>query len=120
MSADAEIVVYWMRRRGLTRQVFADRLGKSLSWVDKIKNGDRQLDRLSVLRQIAAVLDLPLDVLIDREEAEQRRLCPDEREIAAIRHALGRYDAIMNVFRPNGDALPEPDLAQLERSVRFG
>jgi hypothetical protein len=47
----AEAVMYWMRRRGLTRQVFADRLGKSLSWVDKIRAGDRQLDRLSVLRQ---------------------------------------------------------------------
>jgi transcriptional regulator with XRE-family HTH domain len=55
----AEIVMYWMRRRGLTRKIFADRLGKSLSWVDKIRNGDRQLDRLSVLKQIAGVLDIP-------------------------------------------------------------
>lgn len=112
--------MYWMRRRGLTRQVFADRLGKSLSWVDKIKNGDRQLDRLSVLRQIAQVLDIPLKVLIDSEEAERQRLCPDDREIAAIRSALRRYDAITNVFRPNGDVLPEPNLSQLERSVRYG
>lgn len=56
----AEVVRYWVRRRGLTRKIFADRLGKSLSWVDKIKNGDQQLDRLSVLRQIASVLDIPL------------------------------------------------------------
>lgn len=112
--------MYWMRRRGLTRQVFADRLGKSLSWVDKIKNGDRQLDRLSVLRQIAQVLDIPLQVLIDSAEAERQRLCPDDREIAAIRSALRRYDAITNVFRPNGDVLPEPNLSQLERSVRYG
>lgn len=116
----AEVVMYWIRRRGLTRQVFADRLGKSLSWVDKIKNGDRQLDRLSVLRQIAQVLDIPLTVLIDPEEAERQRLCPDDREIAAIRSALRRYDAITNVFRPNGDVLPEPNLSQLERSVRYG
>jgi hypothetical protein len=33
---------------------------------------------------------------------------------------LRRYDAITNVFRPNGDELPEPDLAKLERTVRFG
>jgi transcriptional regulator with XRE-family HTH domain len=116
----AEVVLYWMRRRGLTRQVFADRLGKSVSWVDKIKNGDRQLDRLSVLRQIARVLDIPLQVLVDPEEAERRRLCPDDRDIDAIRSALRRYDVITNVFRPNGDVLPEPNLAQLERSVRYG
>jgi transcriptional regulator with XRE-family HTH domain len=116
----AAVVLYWMQRRGLTRQVFADRMGKSLSWVDKIRAGDRQLDRLSVLRQIASVLDIPLTVLVDPEEAERQRTCPDDREIDAIRHALRRYDAITNVFRPNGDVLPEPDLAKLERSVRFG
>src|SRR5262249_13713358 len=96
----AAVVLYWMRRRGLTRQVFGDRMGKSLSWVDKIRAGDRQLDRLSVLRQIASVLDVPLAVLIDAEEAERRRSCPDDREIAAVRQALRRYDAITNVFRP--------------------
>jgi transcriptional regulator with XRE-family HTH domain len=116
----AAVVLYWMQRRGLTRKIFADRMGKSLSWVDKIRAGDRQLDRLSVLRQIASVLDIPLAALVDPEEAERQRTCPDDREIDAIRHALRRYDAITNVFRPNGDVLPEPDLAKLERSVRFG
>jgi transcriptional regulator with XRE-family HTH domain len=116
----AAVVLYWMQRRGLTRKIFADRMGKSLSWVDKIRAGDRQLDRLSVLRQIASVLDIPLTVLVDPEEAERQRTCPDDREIDAIRYALRRYDAITNVFRPNGDVLPEPDLAKLERSVRFG
>jgi transcriptional regulator with XRE-family HTH domain len=83
----ADVVLYWMRRRGLTRKVFADRLGKSVSWIDKIKNGDRQLDRLSVLRHIAQVLDIPLHTLIDTGEAERRRLCPDDRDVDAIRTA---------------------------------
>lgn len=119
-SQVADVVLYWMRRRGLTRQVFADRMGKSLSWVDKIKNGDRQLDRLSVLRHIAQVLDIPLQVLVDPAEAERQLLCPDDRDLDAIRAALRRYDAITNVFRPNGDVLPEPNLDRLERSVRYG
>ncbi|MGH3899034.1 MAG: helix-turn-helix domain-containing protein [Pseudonocardiaceae bacterium] len=116
----AAVVLYWMQRRGMTRQIFADRMGKSLSWLDKIRAGDRQLDRLSVLRQIANVLDIPLAVLVDPEEAERQHTCPDNREINAIHHALRRYDAITNVFRPNGDVLPEPNLAKLERTVRFG
>lgn len=116
----ADVVLYWCRRRGMTRQIFADRMGKSLSWVDKIRAGDRQLDRLSVLRQIAAVLDVPLNVLIDSEEAERRRICPDDLEIEAVRRALRRYDAITNVFRADGDVLPEPDLPKLERTVRYG
>ncbi|MBV9728542.1 MAG: helix-turn-helix transcriptional regulator [Pseudonocardiales bacterium] len=114
------MVLYWMQRRGMTRQLFADRMGKSLSWVDKIRAGDRQLDRLSVLRQISRVLDIPLAAIIDPEEVERQRTCPDDREINNIRQALRRYDAITNVFRPGGDVLSEPNLAKLERSVRFG
>ncbi|MGH8078163.1 MAG: helix-turn-helix domain-containing protein, partial [Lysobacter sp.] len=116
----AAVVLYWMQRRGMTRQIFADRMGKSLSWVDKIRTGDRQLDRLSVLRQIASVLGIPLAVLIDSEEAERRLTCPDDREIDAIRDALRGYDAITNVFRPDGDVPPEPNLTKLESTVRFG
>ncbi|MEO7193598.1 MAG: helix-turn-helix domain-containing protein [Pseudonocardiaceae bacterium] len=116
----AAVVLYWMQRRGMTRQIFADRMGKSLSWVDKVRAGDRQLDRLSTLRQIATVLDIPLAVLIDPDEAERLRTCPDDREIDAIRHALRSYDAITNVFRADGDVLPEPNLAKLERAVRYG
>lgn len=96
----AEVVLYWIQRRGMTRQVFADRMGKSLSWVDKIRAGDRQLDRLSVLRQIARLLDVPLSALIGPEDAERRQVCPDDREIDAVRQALRRYDAITNFFRP--------------------
>ncbi|HEU0086919.1 MAG TPA: helix-turn-helix domain-containing protein [Pseudonocardiaceae bacterium] len=116
----ADVVLYWMQRRGMTRKLFADRMGKSLSWVDKIKTGDRQLDRLSVLRRIAEVLDIPLAILIDPEEAERRQVCPDDREIDAVRDALRRYDVITNVFRPNGGTLPEPDLVKLERTVSYG
>ena len=116
----ADVVLYWMQRRGMTRQIFADRMGKSLSWVDKIRAGDRQLDRLSVLQRIASILDIPLSVLIDHEEAERRRVCPDDREVEAIRQALRRYDVITNIFRPNSDVLPEPDLPKLERTVRYG
>lgn len=116
----ADVVLYWMRRRGMTRQLFADRMGRSPSWVDKIRTGDRQLDRLSVLRRIAEVLDIPLAVLIDPEEAERRRTCPDQREIDAVRDALRRYDVMTNIFRPNGDILSEPDLPKLERTVRYG
>jgi transcriptional regulator with XRE-family HTH domain len=119
-QATAERVLYWMRRRGMTRQIFADRMGKSVSWVDKIRTGDRQLDRLSVLRHIALVLDIPVRTLIDPEEAERRAACPDDQEIGDIRAALRRYDVITNVFRVGGEPLPEPDLAKLEQAVRFG
>ena len=34
-------VAYWRRPRRMSQQVFADRLRKSKSWVDKIERGVR-------------------------------------------------------------------------------
>jgi len=34
-------VRYWRQRRNLDRQRFADMVGRSTSWVDKIENGER-------------------------------------------------------------------------------
>jgi transcriptional regulator with XRE-family HTH domain len=112
----ARRVEYWRRRRGLTRQVFADRMGRSLSWARKISNGDRQLDRLSVLEQIAGVLDVALAVLIEAEEAERVAQCPDAAEVAALAAALQRYDGIL----ADGSLMGSPNLNRLRRRVRYG
>ena len=90
----AQRVVYWRKRRGLTRQLFADRMGRSVSWVDMIQRGDRQLDRLSVLEQIAEVLEISVHTLIDREAAERAAACVDDTEVQTIREALGRYPGL--------------------------
>ena len=90
-SQIAQRVVYWRRRRGLTRQLFADRMERSLSWVDMIQRGDRQLDRLSVLEQIAEILQISIYALIDREAAQRAAACVDQVEVRAIRQALSRY-----------------------------
>jgi transcriptional regulator with XRE-family HTH domain len=104
-----------MRRRGLTRRIFADRMGRSVSWVDKVKSGDRQLDRLSVLDQIASVLGVPLHSLIELDEARRSELCADEVEISELRAALQRYDGLC------GDpGSGERDLVRLRRDVDYG
>jgi len=109
-------VEYWIKRRGLTRKVFADRIGKSVSWVDKIKSGDRQLDRLTVLRQIADVLDVSLNALVDEDEARRAAECPDAAEVAAIKEALQRYDGICTGHTVG----EEPDLRRLREAVQYG
>ncbi|WP_434742140.1 helix-turn-helix domain-containing protein [Micromonospora sp. SH-82] len=58
-------VAYWRNRRKLSQQVFADRLGKSKSWVDKVERGVRRLDRWSVLREVAQALGVAPAVLLD-------------------------------------------------------
>lgn len=57
-------VAYARAWRGMTQQQLADRLGKSKSWVDKVERGARDLDRLSVLREIARVLQVDLAYLL--------------------------------------------------------
>jgi transcriptional regulator with XRE-family HTH domain len=117
--AIATRVRYWTDRRGMTRDVFAGRIGRSVSWVDKIRSGDRVLDRLSVLEQIADVLDVSLHVLIDDEQSARAAECVDAAEVASIRDALQRYDVITNVFRPAAPELPDPDVHRLSQGVLY-
>src|SRR5215475_679219 len=92
-------VARWRRRRGLTRQQFADLCGRSPSWVDKIERGERALLRLPMLERVAEVLRISVDVLTDPEQAGVAAgACLDAFEIRAIREALQRYDAITTVL----------------------
>ena len=108
-------VRYWTARRGLTREVFAGRIGKSLSWVDKVRAGDRALDRLSVLRTIATVLDVPLHALIDEPNSELSATCADEVQVAALENALQNY---VHMY-PGSNARPTPPMALLRKQVEY-
>ena len=60
-------VSYWRSRRRMSQQVFADRLSKSKSWVDKVERGVRRLDKFSVVYEIADVLQVDVQLLLGRE-----------------------------------------------------
>src|SRR3954447_10239676 len=104
-------VAYWRSRRKMSQQVFADRLGKSKSWVDKVERGVRRLDKFSVVYEIADVLQLDVQLLLGKDP--QRRPdsinCIDQVEVEEIRAALERYDQISAYFHapPEPPALPE-------------
>ncbi|WP_431924520.1 helix-turn-helix domain-containing protein [Micromonospora wenchangensis] len=106
-------VAYWRGRRRLSQQVFADRLGKSKSWVDKIERGVRTLDKVSTLQDIAAVLRIDPAVLLGRDTrpAEATGWTAD---VTRIRVALSRYD--IPLARPAGSR-PVPPAGQVARQV---
>lgn len=111
-------VAYWRQRRKMSQQVFADRLGKSKSWVDKVERGVRRLDKFSVLYDIAEILQVDVQVLIGRDS---QRLagsvnCIDQVEVEEIRAALERYDRIGTLFDPK-PVEPVP-LGDLRKAVR--
>jgi transcriptional regulator with XRE-family HTH domain len=95
----------------MSQQVFADRLGKSKSWVDKVERGVRRLDKFSVVYEIADVLQLDVQLLLGKDP--QRRPdsinCIDQVEVEEIRAALERYDQISAYFHapPEPPSLPE-------------
>lgn len=82
---------YWRRRRKLTQAVFADRLGRSKSWVEKVEHGERSAGRLSVLDDICRVLQVDVAALIGEEPARRAYACLDDTEVERIRSSLERY-----------------------------
>ncbi|MFY1577897.1 helix-turn-helix domain-containing protein [Verrucosispora sp. WMMD703] len=78
-------------RRGMSQQVFADRIGKSKSWVDKVERGVRNLDRLSVIHAISGVLGVAPDLLVGRR-TRQATVTEVAAAVERVREALVRYD----------------------------
>ncbi|WBB81597.1 helix-turn-helix domain-containing protein [Micromonospora sp. WMMD882] len=96
-------VAQWRVRRNMTQQQFADRLGKSKSWVDKVERGARRLERVSSLRAVADALRIDVEVLLaDRSGG---RSDPAVDAVEGVRGALSRYHV-------SGSARP-PDPAEL-------
>ncbi|MEU5908122.1 helix-turn-helix domain-containing protein [Micromonospora sp. NPDC047467] len=81
-------IAQWRVRRNMTQQQFADRLGKSKSWVDKVERGVRRLERVSNLREVADTLRIDLEVLLT---ARPVRPDPVATGVEGIRTALARY-----------------------------
>jgi transcriptional regulator with XRE-family HTH domain len=109
-------VAYWRNRRKMSQQVFADRLGKSKSWVDKVERGVRRLDKFSVAYEIADVLQLDVQLLLGKEPERRPETmnCIDQIEVTEIRSALERYDQISAFFY----APPEPPpIAEMRKAV---
>ncbi|XTZ13465.1 helix-turn-helix domain-containing protein [Micromonospora echinospora] len=92
-------VAYWRGWRKLSQQVFADRLGKSKSWVDKVERGVRSLDKVSTLQAIAAVLRVGTAVLLGRD-IHPVEVTARAEDVERIRAALSRYEIPLG--RPAG------------------
>ena len=101
---------YWRRRRNLTQAVFADRLGKSKSWVEKVERGERSAGRLSVLDDICTVLQIDLTALIGEDPARRAGECLDDTEVERIQSALERYSL-------GPESAEAPGLVQVRRQL---
>jgi transcriptional regulator with XRE-family HTH domain len=108
-----ERIAYYRRRRGLSQVKLAGLLGRSESWLSQVERGVRSIDRLSVLTQVAAALNVPVtelspDPLLQREEASEHPT------VRAIRMALSRHDALPDILGSRRVAVRATDPAKLE------
>lgn len=87
-------VRYWRDRRKLSRKQFADMVGRSTSWLDKIESGERELVRLPMIERVAETLGVDPAVLTDEPHAQRARQCVDACEVQAIRRALAAYPGL--------------------------
>lgn len=108
-------VRYWRLRRNLDRQRFADLVGRSVSWLDKIEKGERNLLRLPMLERVAEALAVEPSALVDGPAAQRAASCVDGAEVAAIRAALGRYPSLS----PQWADQPSVTLTQINRQVVY-
>ncbi|KJK51313.1 XRE family transcriptional regulator [Lentzea aerocolonigenes] len=87
-------VRYWRERRKLPRQRFADMVGRSVSWLDKVESGERELARLPVIERVADALGIDPAVLTDDSRNQRARQCVDAGEVQAICSALASYPGL--------------------------
>ncbi|MEU8261452.1 helix-turn-helix domain-containing protein [Micromonospora sp. NPDC048999] len=106
-------VAYWRGRRKMSQQVFADRLGKSKSWVDKIERGARSLDKVSTIQDISNVLRIDRAVLLGRD-AQLSAVHERAEGVDRVRAALSRYEMALDRQVPRREV---PPVVQVARNV---
>jgi DNA-binding XRE family transcriptional regulator len=56
-------IAFYRARRGLSQREFGAIVHRSETWVSQVERGERRIDRMTVLREVADALDIPLNEL---------------------------------------------------------
>ena len=99
-------IAHHRRRRGLSQVRFAELLDRSESWVSQVERGTRTIDRLSVLGEVARVLDVPANELLPGSflPADGDREHPSVR---AVRLALSGHPALAVLLDSSPEAISQ-------------
>lgn len=104
MDAIGERIASYRRRRGLSQTVVAGLVGRSESWLSQVERGQRTVDRLSVLLDLARVLDVPVDTLVGTPVQPTRSLPhPDTAALREVKTALHQHTALTDAYTPPSD-----------------
>ncbi|TCJ31250.1 XRE family transcriptional regulator [Nocardioides jejuensis] len=107
-------IAWYRQRRGMSQEVLAGMLGRTVSWLSKLENDDITLDRLSVLRAVAECLDIALGDLLAEPSLMEWTTDSGQRTVPALREVLMDYRILLGTT----SAVADPtDLQQLKTDV---
>ncbi|MFI2709079.1 helix-turn-helix domain-containing protein [Micromonospora sp. NPDC018662] len=110
-----ERIAWYRRRRGLSQEVLAGLIGRTADWLGKVENNRIELDRLSVIKSLAEVLDVSLGDLLGEPVLLDWTADTGTDTVPALRSALMNYRAIA----PFGGTFHDepPTVAMLRKDV---
>lgn len=79
-------MAFYRRRRGMSQAVLAGLMGKSEDWVSKVERGERQVNRIDVLVELARQLRVTLNDLLGEPVLFEDE--DDNDDVPAVRDAL--------------------------------
>jgi transcriptional regulator with XRE-family HTH domain len=101
-----ERIAYNRRRRGLSQVKLAGLLGRSESWLSQVERGVRSIDRISVLTQVAAALNVPVTELSPDPLVQEH--AGEHPTVRAVRLALSDQGALALLLgEPDGGEVPD-------------
>ncbi|MFD9615969.1 helix-turn-helix domain-containing protein [Streptomyces virginiae] len=111
-----ERVAWYRRRRGLSQEVLAGLVGRTVDWLSKAENNRLELDRLSVIKSLADALDVTLGDLLAEPTLMDWTADSGTRTVPALRSALMNYRQLTPLLgvTTEGEATP---LDELSRNV---
>jgi transcriptional regulator with XRE-family HTH domain len=112
-----ERVAWYRRRRGMSQEVLAGLVGRTEDWLQRAENNRIQLDRLSVIRSLAQVLDVSIGDLVGEPVLLDWTADSRTQTVPALRAVLMDYSQLSPLLASSeGDSEP-PALDQLARQV---
>jgi transcriptional regulator with XRE-family HTH domain len=112
-----ERVAWYRRRRGMSQEVLAGLIGRTADWLQRAENNRIQLDRLSVIRDFAQVLDVSIGDLIGEPTLLDWTADSRTQTVPALRAVLMDYSQLSPLLATDHGQREPPPLDQLARQV---
>ncbi|WP_433055547.1 helix-turn-helix domain-containing protein [Dactylosporangium sp. CS-033363] len=111
-----ERVAWYRRRRGMSQEVLAGLVGRTVDWLSKAENNRIELDRLSVIKSLADALDVALGDLVAEPSLVEWTSDSGTQTVPALRAALMNYRNV-TPFGPADNTVEPPSVPVLQHEL---